>query len=65
MKTVVDTYNDSSNRGLKYKTPNEVFNNHDNQLLSPWMRRAAPGLRVLHPDGWSAGLRLAGNDPIK
>jgi hypothetical protein len=33
--------------------------------LSPWMRRAAPGLRVLHPDGWSAGLGLAGNDPIK
>ena len=32
MKTVVDTYNDSSNRGLKYKTPNEVFNNQDNQL---------------------------------
>ena len=34
-------------------------------LLSPGMRRAAPGLRVLHPDGWSAGLGLAGNDPIK
>jgi len=32
MKTVIDTYNDSANRGLKYKTPNEVFNNHDNQL---------------------------------
>ena len=32
MKTVVDTYNDSNNRGLKYKTPNEVYNNHDNQL---------------------------------
>ena len=32
MKTVVDTYNDNSNRGLKYKTPNEVYDSHDNQL---------------------------------
>jgi hypothetical protein len=26
-KTVIDTYNDSKNRGLKYKTPNEVYDN--------------------------------------
>ena len=32
IKTVIDTYNDSNNRGLKYKTPNEVYDNHDNQL---------------------------------
>ena len=32
MKTVIETYNDSSHRGLKNKTPNEVYNNHDNQL---------------------------------
>ena len=32
MSSVIDTYNDSSNRGLKNKTPNEVYENHDNQL---------------------------------
>jgi hypothetical protein len=37
----------------------------NNEQLSPLMRRAAPWLRVLHPDGWSAGLGLAGNDLIK
>ncbi len=31
MKSVIDTYNDSRHRGLKYKTPHEGFNNHDNQ----------------------------------
>ena len=32
MKSIIDTYNDSSHRGLDNKTPNEVFNNQDNQL---------------------------------
>ena len=32
MTSVIDTYNDSSNRGLKNRTPNEVYDNHDNQL---------------------------------
>ena len=32
MTSVIDTYNDSSNRGLKNRTPNEVYENHDNQL---------------------------------
>ena len=32
MKSVIDTYNDSSHRGLNNQTPNEVYNNHDNQL---------------------------------
>ena len=32
MSSVIDTYNDSSNRGLKNRTPNEVYDNHDNQL---------------------------------
>ena len=32
MKSVIDTYNDSSHRGLNNKTPNEVYKNHDNQL---------------------------------
>ena len=32
MKSVIDTYNDSSHRGLDNKTPTEVFNNQDNQL---------------------------------
>ena len=32
MKSINDTYNDSSHRGFDNKTPNEVFNNQDNQL---------------------------------
>ena len=32
IKSVIETYNDSNHRGLKNKTPNEVYNNHDNQL---------------------------------
>ena len=32
MKSVIDTYNDSSHRGLNNKTPNEEYKNHDNQL---------------------------------
>ncbi len=27
MQSVIDTYNDSSDRALNHKTPNEVFNN--------------------------------------
>ena len=32
IKSVIETYNDSNHRGLKNKTPNEVYNNHDDQL---------------------------------
>jgi len=32
MKSVINTYNNSSNRALHNKTPNEVFNNNDDQI---------------------------------
>ena len=32
MKTIIETYNNNSNRTLGNKTPNEVFKDHDNQM---------------------------------
>jgi len=32
IKTLIETCNDSSHGGLKNKTPNEVYNNHDDQI---------------------------------
>jgi hypothetical protein len=36
MKSGIDIYNDSSHRGMDTKTPNEVFNNQDNQIARHW-----------------------------